>query len=96
MVQFRTDGKGLIWSGIEVVFPEKYAVDKWYHLTGYDVWLGEESQSGMVRRSTNSIQVSPHDFAGNDFILQADMTFVCENAALDCADGITGDYLFLE
>jgi len=47
------------WSGMDVTLPDAYAIDQWWYITPYDVFLGLEETDGIVQRHTSRIIISP-------------------------------------
>ena len=47
------------WCGIDVTFPPEYAVEKWYNVTDYDVYLGLEKKAGASKRTTSTVSIAP-------------------------------------
>jgi len=77
-VTLRTDGDGLCWCGIRVTYPEEYAVEKWYHSSRYDAYLGKEEQWGYSLRPIHTVELSPYGNGGRRVTLNRDMTFTNE------------------
>jgi len=47
------------WCGIDVIFPEEYAVERWFNVTEYDVHIGLEKNAGQFLRKTSTVMIAP-------------------------------------
>ncbi len=63
------------WSGMDVYLPEEYAIDQWWFNTTYDVFIGAEEESGIVKKHTSRIIVSPVGGSKNNRIT------ICEDVS---------------
>ena len=44
---------------MDVTLTEKYAIDQWWYISPYDVFMGYEETDGMVLKHTSRIIISP-------------------------------------
>ncbi len=51
---------GVQISGVDLLLPEAYAVERWYYATGYDAFLGAETEAGVRRVKTSRVMVCPN------------------------------------
>ena len=51
--------------GIEIILPEEYAVEEWYHASTYDVASGLAAQVGPYRKMSSVIMISPNEYQGS-------------------------------
>lgn len=47
------------WCGIDVIFPEEHAVERWFNITEYDVHIGLEKKAGQFLRKTSTVMIAP-------------------------------------
>lgn len=52
-------GDELRWSGMNVILPEEYAVERWWYTSGYDIFLGLEEERPPEKRKTSDIMLCP-------------------------------------
>ena len=75
-------GEGLyhvVLSGIDVTLPEKYAVDRWYHATQYDVFLGNAETAGPYKKRTSRIMICPNEHEmGERVTVREDVTYISD------------------
>lgn len=68
----------LSWSGMEVVLPEKYAVDRWFSYTSYDAHLDGKEQTGtrILPVKTSTVMISPTSWnLGSHITIGSDVTY---------------------
>ena len=73
---------------IELVMPEKYAVERWYYATDYDEHLGLVNKAGLFKRSVNNVLISPNFSLdeyderflpeNNHITIKKDLTYITE------------------
>lgn len=56
---------GFAWCGMDVTLPEAYAIDQWWYISSYDVFLGVEETEGVTQKHTSRIIISPTDGWGS-------------------------------
>lgn len=56
---------GFNWCGMDVTLPEEYAVDRWWFVSDYDVFLGEQQQAGVALKHTSRVMVCPTPEGGS-------------------------------
>lgn len=67
------DGTQLNWSGMDVLLPEAYAVERWWYPSAYDQFLeGEEGQLVIEKKPTSNIQISPNSSTPVEITIHAD------------------------
>ena len=69
---------------IELVMPEKYAVERWYYATDYDAHLGLVDKAGLFKRSVNHVLISPN-FSLDEY----DERFLPENNHITVKEDLT-------
>lgn len=78
MDELRIEYSGkLTWSGMDVLLPERYAVERWWFPSDYDAFLAGEETASMELRSTANIQISPNGSAGR-ITIHPDVTYTTE------------------
>ncbi|MBQ4047368.1 MAG: S-layer homology domain-containing protein [Clostridia bacterium] len=67
--------------GIYLTLPEEYAVERWYYVQAYDVHLGNEEESGVVKRKTSGIMICPNSYEGEarTVTIHDDLTYSTES-----------------
>lgn len=65
--------------GIKLTLPEEYAVERWYYVQGYDVFQGVEQETGIVKRSSSEVLISPKDpNCGRQITIHDDLNYTSE------------------
>lgn len=67
----------LAWSGLDVILPDRYAVDRWWFPSDYDAFLVGAEAVTMEKRPTSDIQISPNGSA-NRITVHSDVTYTTE------------------
>ncbi len=75
-LRIESSGK-LTWSGMDVLLPERYAVERWWFPSDYDAFLAGEETASMELRSTSEIQISPNGSASR-ITIHSDVTYTTE------------------
>ena len=70
------------WSGMNIILPEEYAVDRWYMNSPYDVYLegkDETQKEGFELKSTSTVMICPNSVEdGKHITIHEDVTFSSE------------------
>ena len=82
------------WSGIDVILPQTYAVDRWYTYSGYDAYLdtGDGNNWYTKMQSTSTVTISPQESSsfGTHITVHDDLSYtseyVLEEASLKSAN----------
>lgn len=64
--------KGFKWSGMDVILPEQYAVDRWFHVTNFS---GKEH---IRKERTSRIIISPTEGNGSRITIHDDATYTTD------------------
>ena len=73
------DGGGFDWSGMDVTLPAKYAVERWYNASNYDVFQGREKEEGFFLKKTSTVMISPNNRDGSTKLtIYEDVTYSSE------------------
>lgn len=77
--EIRIESDGFFeWSGIDVILPEEYAVERWYYYSVYDNFLetGEDFNKKAEKRLTSDIIISPNlENEGSHITVEKDVSF---------------------
>ena len=67
--------------GIRLTLPDEYAVERWYYVQAYDVHLGNETESGVVKKTTSTVLICPNSYEGEARIvtIHDDLTYSTES-----------------
>lgn len=72
-VSITFDGTQLNWSGMDVLLPEAYAVERWWYPSAYDQFLeGGEGQLVIEKKLTSNIQISPNSSTPGEITIHSD------------------------
>ena len=77
-VRISGSDKGFTWSGMDVILPEAYAVDRWYYASDYDVYLGTEDAAGIQKQRTSRMMISPTGNAGSCITIHDDAAYTTD------------------
>ena len=90
-------GGQIEWSGMDVILPEEYAVERWYSKSQYDSFLeGGERRLTLEKRKTSTIVISPNmDDGGLHITIGGDVTYTTERI-FNKADNETVDTFMCE
>lgn len=73
-------GNGVHISGMDLYLPDEYAQERWYFGSGYDVFLGTETQEGIRKVKTSRVMICPNtDTEGTHITIQDDLTYTTES-----------------
>lgn len=80
LLEIAVSGGGLTWSGMDLWLPEEYAQERWYYVSGYDVYRGLEEQVGITLKYESRVMVWPYDgresaHKENQLIIHEDLTY---------------------
>jgi len=66
--------------GVLLTLPEEYAVERWYYVQPYDVYMGLEEEEGVVLKKTSEVILSPNDHdSGERITILDDLSFTSEH-----------------
>ena len=78
-------GSSLTWSGMNVVLPDKYAVERWRKDSEWDVELGilapEDYHDFFYKKRTSTVEICPNensDGTGTHFTINSDVSFTSD------------------
>jgi hypothetical protein len=75
-LQIGYGGNWFEWSGIDVTLPKKYAVKRWWFMSGYDAMLGGVEQTRPTLKDTSTVMISPNSYnSGRTITINADVTY---------------------
>jgi hypothetical protein len=75
-LQIGYGGNWFEWSGIDVTLPTKYAVKRWWFMSGYDSMLSGVEQSRPTLKDTSTILILPNSYdSGRTITINADVTY---------------------
>lgn len=75
-VEINFDGQSFEWSGIDIILPEDYSVQRWWFMSSYDALLKGVEFTKPELRSTSTISLSPNSFdSGNPVTIHEDITY---------------------
>lgn len=75
-LQIGYGGNWFEWSGIDVTLPKKYAVKRWWFMSGYDAILDGVEQTRPTLKDTSTIMISPNSYnSGRTITINADVTY---------------------
>ena len=55
------EGGAFEWAGMDVILPEEYTRERWYLVTGYDVYEGLAEEEGAAKKSTSTVMIWPQE-----------------------------------
>ena len=62
-------------SGVLLTLPPEYAVERWYYVQRYDVYLGLEQEEGVRKQRTSQVMISPGGTDEERITIQDDLTY---------------------
>lgn len=75
-LQIGYGGNWFEWSGIDVTLPSKYAVKRWWNMSGYDAMLNGVEKAGPTLKDTSTIMISPNSYnSGSAITINSDVTY---------------------
>ncbi len=75
-LQVKFNGSWFEWSGMDVTLPAKYAVKRWWFMSGYDAMLSGQEHVKPTLKTTSNIMISPNSYeAGRKITIRPDVTF---------------------
>ena len=79
-LEIRFSGDSIEWSGINVILPDSYAVERWWSETGYDASLeGREAEPPELKK-TSVIMICPNSYdVGRLIVIHPDVTYSSES-----------------
>ncbi len=67
------------WSGINVILPAQYAVQRWYFQSEYDAFLEGVEPREPYLLDTSTVMISPNtDDGARQIVINADVTYASE------------------
>ena len=78
-LEIRYSGDSIEWSGINVILPDSYAVERWWYETGYDAGLeGREAEPPELKK-TSVVMLCPNSYdTGRLIVIHPDVTYSSE------------------
>lgn len=75
-LQLSYSGNWFEWSGINVILPKKYAVKRWWFMSGYDALLSGTEQAVPQLKSTSTVMLCPNSYdSGRVITINSNITY---------------------
>lgn len=80
--------------GIRLTLPDEYAVERWYYVQAYDVHLGNEEETGVVKRTTSSVMICPNSYEGEGrtVTIHDDLTYSTESLYAEASEETVNEH----
>ena len=86
-IRLACENGGIEWSGINIILPEEYAVDRWYMNSSYDVYLEGEDETlmkGYELKPTSTVMICPNSVEdGRHITIYEDITYSSESVWME-------------
>ena len=72
-------GADVKWSGMDVILPEEYSVERWYMNSGYDNYF-EENTEPFLLLATSTVMISPYEHSdARQITIHDDVSFTTDS-----------------
>lgn len=78
------------WSGLKVVLPKSYEVERWYLKSRYDAYLDGSNEDGVFLKKTSTLLIGPNSDQGSHITIGKDVTWKSESVWLESSKKTIG------
>lgn len=79
-LEIRYSGSSFEWSGINVILPDSYAVERWWYETEYDAALEGRAAEPPALKKTSVVMICPNSYdVGRLLVIHPDVTYSSES-----------------